>query len=99
MLPCCIHRDRFAASRRPCAALPSRRSAHSTVPAGADRHGAAHHGGADAAVLGQPIVIENVGGGRLDRGRARAARRPRLHIDIGQWDTHVGRIIYKSTRN
>jgi tripartite-type tricarboxylate transporter receptor subunit TctC len=47
-------------------------------------------------VLGQPIIIENVGGagGSIGVGRlARAA--PDGHtIDIGQWDTHVGGIIY-----
>jgi len=46
--------------------------------------------------LGQPIIIENVGGagGSIAVGRlARAA--PDGHtIDIGQWDTHVGAIIY-----
>jgi tripartite-type tricarboxylate transporter receptor subunit TctC len=47
--------------------------------------------------LGQPVIIENVGGagGSIAVGRlARAA--PDGHtIDIGQWDTHVGSIIYK----
>jgi tripartite-type tricarboxylate transporter receptor subunit TctC len=49
------------------------------------------------ARLGQPVIIENVGGagGSIAVGRlARAA--PDGHtIDIGQWDTHVGSIIYK----
>jgi tripartite-type tricarboxylate transporter receptor subunit TctC len=48
------------------------------------------------APLGQTVVIENVGGagGSIGVGRlARAA--PDGHtIDIGQWDTHVGSIIY-----
>jgi tripartite-type tricarboxylate transporter receptor subunit TctC len=48
-------------------------------------------------ILGQPVIIENVGGagGSIAVGRlARAA--PDGHtIDIGQWDTHVGSIIYK----
>jgi tripartite-type tricarboxylate transporter receptor subunit TctC len=48
------------------------------------------------APLGQAVVIENVGGagGSIAVGRlARAA--PDGHtIDIGQWDTHVGSIIY-----
>ena len=47
--------------------------------------------------LGQSVIIENVGGagGSIAVGRlARAA--PDGHtIDIGQWDTHVGSIIYK----
>jgi len=47
-------------------------------------------------LLGQPVIIENVGGagGSIAVGRlARAA--PDGHtIDIGQWDTHVGSIIY-----
>jgi tripartite-type tricarboxylate transporter receptor subunit TctC len=47
-------------------------------------------------ILGQPVIIENVGGagGSIAVGRlARAA--PDGHtIDIGQWDTHVGSIIY-----
>jgi tripartite-type tricarboxylate transporter receptor subunit TctC len=46
--------------------------------------------------LGQSVIIENVGGagGSIAVGRlARAA--PDGHtIDIGQWDTHVGSIIY-----
>ena len=50
-------------------------------------------------LLGQPVIIENVGGagGSIAVGRlARAA--PDGHtIDIGQWDTHVGSIIYPLT--
>ena len=45
--------------------------------------------------LGQPVVIENVGGGGTI-GVARVARAAPdgYTIDIGQWDTHVGAIIY-----
>src|SRR3979490_2846165 len=49
------------------------------------------------APLGQPVVIENIGGaggsigvGRVDRGAPEG-----YTFDIGQWDTHVGSIIYK----
>jgi tripartite-type tricarboxylate transporter receptor subunit TctC len=47
--------------------------------------------------LGQPIVIENVGGAGGSIGVGRLARAvPDGHtFDIGQWDTHVGSIIYK----
>jgi tripartite-type tricarboxylate transporter receptor subunit TctC len=46
--------------------------------------------------LGQPIVIENVGGAGGSIGVGRLARAPAdgYTIDIGQWDTHVGSIIY-----
>src|SRR3954470_21990817 len=49
------------------------------------------------APLGQPIVIENVGGAGGSIGVGRVARSaPDGHtFDIGQWDTHVGSIIYK----
>ncbi len=48
-------------------------------------------------ILGQPIVIENVGGAGGSIGVGRLARAPAdgYTIDIGQWDTHVGSIIYK----
>src|SRR5881227_2003322 len=48
-------------------------------------------------LLGQPIVIENVGGAGGAIGVGRVARAPAdgYTIDIGQWDTHVGSIIYK----
>src|SRR3978361_89654 len=47
--------------------------------------------------LGQPIVIENVGGagGSIGVGRVALAAPDGYTIDIGQWDTHVGSIIYK----
>jgi tripartite-type tricarboxylate transporter receptor subunit TctC len=47
-------------------------------------------------VLGQPIVIENVGGagGSIAVGRVARAAPDGYTIDIGQWDTHVGSIIY-----
>ncbi len=47
-------------------------------------------------ILGQPIVIENVGGAGGSIGVGRVARAPAdgYTIDIGQWDTHVGSINY-----
>jgi tripartite-type tricarboxylate transporter receptor subunit TctC len=49
------------------------------------------------APLGQPIIIENVGGagGSIAVGRVARAAPDGYTIDIGQWDTHVGSIIYK----
>jgi tripartite-type tricarboxylate transporter receptor subunit TctC len=49
------------------------------------------------APLGQPVVIENVGGagGSLAVGRVARAAPDGYTFDIGQWDTHVGSIIYK----
>src|ERR1043166_1603359 len=48
-------------------------------------------------ILGQPIVIENVGGagGSIGVGRVARAAPDGYTIDIGQWDTHVGSLIYK----
>ena len=48
------------------------------------------------ASLGQPVVIENIGGagGSLAVGRLARAAPDGYTIDIGQWDTHVGSIIY-----
>src|SRR3954465_1746987 len=50
-------------------------------------------------ILGQPIVIENVGGagGSIGVGRVARAAPDGYTIDIGQWDTHVGSIIYPLT--
>jgi tripartite-type tricarboxylate transporter receptor subunit TctC len=47
--------------------------------------------------LGQPMVIENVGGagGSIAVGRVARAAPDGYTIDIGQWDTHVGGIIYR----
>jgi tripartite-type tricarboxylate transporter receptor subunit TctC len=47
-------------------------------------------------LLGQPIIIENVGGagGSIAVGRVARAAPDGYTIDIGQWDTHVGSIIY-----
>jgi tripartite-type tricarboxylate transporter receptor subunit TctC len=47
--------------------------------------------------LGQPIVIENVGGagGSIGVGRLARSAPDGYSFDIGQWDTHVGSIIYK----
>jgi tripartite-type tricarboxylate transporter receptor subunit TctC len=49
------------------------------------------------APLGQSIVIENVGGagGSIGVGRVARATPDGYTFDIGQWDTHVGSIIYK----
>jgi tripartite-type tricarboxylate transporter receptor subunit TctC len=46
--------------------------------------------------LGQTVVIENVGGagGSIGVGRVARAAPDGYTIDIGQWDTHVGSIIY-----
>ena len=50
-------------------------------------------------LLGQPVVIENVGGagGSIGVGRVARAATDGYTIDIGQWDTHVGSIIYRLT--
>jgi tripartite-type tricarboxylate transporter receptor subunit TctC len=49
------------------------------------------------ASLGQPVIIENVGGagGSIAVGRVARAAPDGYTIAIGQWDTHVGSIIYK----
>jgi len=46
--------------------------------------------------LGQTVVIENAGGagGTIAVGRIARANPDGYTIDIGQWDTHVGSIIY-----
>ena len=43
-------------------------------------------------ILGQPVIIENVGGagGSIGVGRVARAAPDGYTIDIGQWDTHVG---------
>jgi tripartite-type tricarboxylate transporter receptor subunit TctC len=48
------------------------------------------------APLGQAVVVENVGGANGSIALARVARSAPdgYTIDIGQWDTHVGAIIY-----
>src|SRR6266702_5021996 len=50
-------------------------------------------------LLGQPIIIENVGGagGTIAVGRVARAAPDGYTIDIGQWDTHVGSVIYPLT--
>ena len=49
-----------------------------------------------APLLGQPVIIENVGGagGSIGVGRVARAAPDGYTIDIGQWDTHVGSIIF-----
>jgi tripartite-type tricarboxylate transporter receptor subunit TctC len=51
------------------------------------------------APLGQPVVIETVAGagGSIALGRVARAAADGYTIDIGQWDTHVGNIIYPIT--
>ena len=48
------------------------------------------------AFFGQPVIVENVGGagGSIGVGRLARATPDGYTIDIGQWDTHVGSIIY-----
>src|SRR5262245_25729698 len=48
-------------------------------------------------LLSQPLVIQNVGGagGSIGVGRVARAEPDGYTIDIGQWDTHVGSVIYK----
>jgi len=48
------------------------------------------------AALGQLVIVENVGGagGSIGVGRLARAAPDGYTIDIGQWDTHVGGIIY-----
>src|SRR5262245_58393146 len=45
---------------------------------------------------GQSVVVENIGGagGTIGVGRVARASPDGYTIDIGQWDTHVGNIIY-----
>jgi tripartite-type tricarboxylate transporter receptor subunit TctC len=47
-------------------------------------------------LLGQSVIIENVGGagGSIAVGRVARSAPDGYTIDIGQWDTHVGSIIY-----
>jgi tripartite-type tricarboxylate transporter receptor subunit TctC len=49
--------------------------------------------------LGQTVVVETVGGagGTIGVGRVARAAPDGYTIDIGQWDTHVGSIIYPLT--
>ena len=64
-----------------------------------DRHGGAHHGGADAAGP-RPAGRDRECRRRRRQHRARPVARAApdgYTIDIGQWDTHVGSIIYKLT--
>jgi tripartite-type tricarboxylate transporter receptor subunit TctC len=51
------------------------------------------------ATLGQTVVVENQGGanGSIALGRVARSAPDGYTIDIGQWDTHVGAIIYPIT--
>ena len=66
-------------------------------PRRVDGRRGANHGRQDGAALGQPVIVENVGGagGSIGVGRLARATPDGYTIDIGQWDTHVGSIIYK----
>ena len=48
-------------------------------------------------ILGQPVVIDNVIGGSGSAGVEKLSRAvpDGYTIDIGQWDTHIGGIVYK----
>lgn len=50
-------------------------------------------------LLGQSIIVENIGGagGTIGVGRLARAAPDGYTIDIGQWDDHVGSIIYNLT--
>ena len=50
-------------------------------------------------LLGQPVIIETIGGagGSIAVGRVARAAPDGYTIDIGQWDTHVGSVIYPLT--
>jgi tripartite-type tricarboxylate transporter receptor subunit TctC len=51
-------------------------------------------------ILGQPIIIENIGGagGSIAVGRLARAAPDGYTIDVGQWDTHVGNgVLYPLT--
>ena len=50
-------------------------------------------------LLGQLMIIENVGGagGSIGVGRLARAAPDGYTIDLGQWDTHVGNIVYPLT--
>src|SRR3954463_12403353 len=51
------------------------------------------------APLGQSVVVENVGGagGTVAMARVARAAPDGYSNDLGQWDTHVGAIIYPIT--
>jgi tripartite-type tricarboxylate transporter receptor subunit TctC len=65
-------------------------------PGGSTDTAARIMGDAMRGPLGQSVVIENVGGanGSIAVGRVARAAPDGYTIDIGQWDTHVGAIIY-----
>jgi tripartite-type tricarboxylate transporter receptor subunit TctC len=50
-------------------------------------------------LLSQPVIIENIGGagGSIGVGRLARAAPDGYTIDLGQWDTHVGNIVYPLT--
>ena len=50
-------------------------------------------------LLSQPVIVENIGGagGSIGVGRLARAAPDGYTIDLGQWDTHVGNIVYPLT--
>ena len=68
-------------------------------PGGSTEVAARIIGEAMRPALGQTVVIENVGGASGSIALARVARAAPdgYTIDIGQWDTHVGAIVYPIT--
>src|SRR5262245_75865 len=50
-------------------------------------------------LLSQPVIIENIGGagGSIGVGRLARAAPDGYTIDLGQWDTHSGNIVYPLT--
>ena len=91
----------FAAQVPSCASAQSWPSRPVTLivpfpPGGSTDTAARIIGDAMRPALGQTVVIENVGGagGTIAVGRVARAAPDGYTLDIGQWDTHVGAILY-----